>query len=505
MPVLENTSRILFVIGTLILVFVPLLVLAMLIPEDYTASDFSFIMGMECDGKPTDSMVVSGRSSLAGLMSETKQCVRVHLESRAFDVATGFYEFHAGTLLLFVYTLHFLVGYLKFENGAMMLVVKLMALLDLLLEFVFLCSSIVSLRSFTSGDDGWGWEARYGTGWEDALLENNNPFLGGMMRVMFGTLLLRLLMMFVIIATFCADSCAGEGSALSKTCDGKYAQLMKDVYAVAFIALLVLTGLSVFWFYLASMDDPLSFSWTAGCDDAVNSTSSYDLQMRVCYGVQDPIANPSASLLRQIMTDAEECSYSLPEDHPYNTPAYQAILASGSSPLLSLVPSQAVTVTSDEFGDETTCIVKKCVGESVIRHVREAARGYYSFYVAVLVFYLLTLAEGIEFIKDISTAWYVRLRLVLGIFALGEVAAFVLASVGAMSANSACPNDLDFNNPPAKTYNDLTIGSTVVRCVAIIIYAVCYILARFSSDVDDNTRTDAVKPGDTVKEATAEP
>merc|ERR1711939_124588 len=133
---------------------------------------------MECDGKPTDSVVVSGRSSLAGLMRETKDCVRIHLEGRAFDIATGFYEFHAGTLLLFV-------------------------------------------------------------------------------------------------------------------------------YAVAFIALLVLTGLSVFWFYLASMDDPLSFSWVSGCDDAVNSNSSYDLQMRVCYGVQDPIANPNPDLLRQIMDEAQ--------------------------------------------------------------------------------------------------------------------------------------------------------------------------------------------------------
>jgi len=495
MAPLENTSRILFVIGTLILVFVPLLVLGMLIPEDYTASDFSFIMGMECDGKPADSQLVSGRSSLAGLMQETKDCVRIHLEGRAFDIATGFYEFHAGTLLLFVYTLHFLVGYLKIENGAMMLVVKCTALLDLTLEFAFLCTSIISVRSFTSGDDGWGWEARYGTGWQDALLENNNPFLSGMFTVMGVTVALRLLMVLIVIATFITDSCMGEGSALTKTCNGKCAQIVNDVYAVAFIALLVLTGLSVFWFYLASMDDPLSFSWVSGCDDAVNSNSSYDLQMRVCYGVQDPIANPNPDLLRQIMDDAQECSYSLADDHVYNTPAYQQILASNSvSYGYPLVASQTATVMSEEHGSETVCIVHKCVTESVIRHVREAARGYYSFYVAVLIFYLLTLAEGIEFIKDISTYWYVRLRLVLGIFAIGEVAAFVVAAASAMAANGACPNDLDFNNPPAKTYNDLTIGSTVVRCVAIVIYIVCYILARWSPDADDSTPAVAVKP-----------
>merc|ERR1719240_700849 len=160
-----------------------------------------------------------------------------------------------------------------------MLVVKLMALLDLLLEFVFLCSSIVSLRSFTSGDDGWGWEARYGVGWEDALLENNNPFLAGMFTVMGVTVVLRLLMVLVVIATFITDSCMAEGSALTKTCDGKCAQIVNDVYAVGFIMLLVLTGLSVFWFYLASMDDPKTFSWMAGCDGAANSTSSYDMQM----------------------------------------------------------------------------------------------------------------------------------------------------------------------------------------------------------------------------------
>ena len=96
----------------------------------------------------------------------------------------------------------------------------------------------------------------------------------------------------------------------------------------------------------------------------------------------------------------------------------------------------------------------------------------------MLVFYLLTLAEDIDFIKGISTAWYVRLRLVLGVFALGEVAAFVIALTGSISANNYCPNDLDFNNPPVKTYNDLTIGSTVVRCVGILVYMVCYVLAR---------------------------
>jgi len=236
---------------------------------------------------------------------------------------------------------------------------------------------------------------------------------------------------------------------------------------------------------MGSMDDPLSFSYATGCDAAVNSTSEYDLQMRVCYGIQDPIANPSASLLQQIIDEAQECAYSLPADHPYNTPTYQNILAGADSAELSLVPSQAATVVSDGHGEETICIVKKCVGEAVIRNVREVARGYYSFYIAVLIFYLLTLAEGIEFIKDISTAWYVRLRLVLGVFALGEVAAFVMAAVGATSANGACPNDLDFNNPPAKTYNDLTIGSTVVRCVAILVYMVCYFLARCNPDTSE--------------------
>merc|ERR1719240_69901 len=127
------------------------------------------------------------------------------------------------------------------------------------------------------------------------------------------------------------------------------------------------------------------------------------------------------------MYEAQQCSYSLPDDHVYNTPAYQQILASNSVSYPTLVASQTATVMSEEHGSETVCIVHKCVTESVIRHVREAARGYYSFYVAVLVFYLLTLAEGIELIKDISTFWYVRLRLVLGIFALGEVAAFVIA------------------------------------------------------------------------------
>lgn len=149
--------------------------------------------------------------------------------------------------------------------------------------------------------------------------------------------------------------------------------------------------------------------------------------MRVCYGIQDPIANPSAVLLQSIIDEAQECTYSLPTNHPYNTPTFQSILASGTDPLLSFVPGQAATVTSDEHGDETICIVKKCVTEAVIRQVREAANGYYSFYIAVLVFYLLTLAEGIDVIKDISTAWYVRLRLVLGVFALGEVGAFVIA------------------------------------------------------------------------------
>jgi hypothetical protein len=73
-----------------------------------------------------------------------------------------------------VYTLHWLVGYVKNENGVMVLAVKMMALIDLLLEFIFLCASIVDLRGFKGGDD-WGWEARYSATWEDALLENNNP------------------------------------------------------------------------------------------------------------------------------------------------------------------------------------------------------------------------------------------------------------------------------------------------------------------------------------------
>merc|ERR1711988_351711 len=106
--------------------------------------------------------------------------------------------------------------------------------------------------------------------------------------VLMSTLALRLLMSVAVIAAFALDTCM---ACATKSCDGKGARLMQDVYAVAFIALLVLTGLVVFWFYFASMDDPLSFSFAAGCDAAVNSTSEYDLQMRVCYGVEDPIAH----------------------------------------------------------------------------------------------------------------------------------------------------------------------------------------------------------------------
>merc|ERR1711988_720652 len=151
---------------------------------------------------------------------------------------------------------------------------------------------------------------------------------------------------------------------------------------------------------------------------------------------------------------------------------------------------------------EEICIVRKCVTEAVIRQVREASRGYYSFYIAVLIFYLLTLAEGIDFIKDISTAWYVRLRLILGVFALGEVAAFVIALIGSFGANGACPQDLDYNNPPVKTYNDLTLGSTAVRCVAILVYMICYVLARCNPDAptegDESTQAEAKKASSSV-------
>merc|ERR1711988_2019096 len=215
--------------------------------------------------------------------------------------------------------------------------------------------------------------------------------------------------------------------------------------------------------------------------------------MRVCYGVEDPIANPSATVLQDIINEAQACPYSLPANHPYNTPTFQSILASGADPSLELVADQAATVTSEEHGEEEICIVRKCVTEAVIRQVREASRGYYSFYIAVLIFYLLTLAEGIDFIKEISTAWYVRLRLVLGVFALGEVAAFVIALTGAIGANSACPQALDFNNPPVKTYNDLTMGSTVVRCVAILVYMLCYVLARLNPDTDDAEAADSAQ------------
>jgi hypothetical protein len=91
---------------------------------------------------------------------------------------------------------------------------------------------------------------------------------------------------------------------------------------------------------LTSVEPRLSWSW------------QYDLQMRVCYGIQDPIANPSAVLLQSIIDEAQECTYSLPTNHPYNTPTFQSILASGTDPLLSFVPGQAATVTSDEHGDD---------------------------------------------------------------------------------------------------------------------------------------------------------
>merc|ERR1712054_168834 len=117
-----------------------------------------------------------------------------------------------------------------------------------------------------------------------------------MWNVLMSTLVLRLLMSVAVLAAFALDSCMSH-SCVAKSCDSKGARFVQDVYAVSFIALLVLTGLVVFWFYLASMDAPLSFSYAAGCEAAVNSTSEYDLRMRVCYGVDDPIANPSAALL----------------------------------------------------------------------------------------------------------------------------------------------------------------------------------------------------------------
>merc|ERR1712226_1108206 len=132
----------------------------------------------------------------------------------------------------------------------MVLAVKSMALIDLILEFGFLCRSIMNLNSFTGGNDGWNWQQRYGADWEDALLANNNPFHDDMWSVLFCTLALRLLMAIAVVAAFAIDSCMGL-SVATKRCDGKGAQIMHDVYAVLLICLFVLTGLCVFWFYIA--------------------------------------------------------------------------------------------------------------------------------------------------------------------------------------------------------------------------------------------------------------
>merc|ERR1719421_425892 len=187
--------------------------------------------------------------------------------------------------------------------------------------------------------------------------------------------------------------------------------------------------------------------------------SQYDLIMKKCYNVADPIANPNPAVLQQLLGVLDQCSSSLPSSHPYKTEPYQAIAASSAA---------GSTLMTGE------CIASRCVGESVILFSTDEADSYFSFYAAMLIFYLLTLAEGIEFVCDVSAYWYARMRLMVGVFILAECFYFVIGYYSSLSGRASCPLDLDMNNPPASTYNMMSMGSFLVRCIGLGMY----VLAR---------------------------
>ena len=51
------------------------------------------------------------------------------------------------------------------------------------------------------------------------------------------------------------------------------------------------------------------------------------------------------------------------------------------------------------------------------------------------------------------------------------------------SVTAKCPLNLDYNNPPAGTYNFMTMGSSIVRFATVGAFSILYLAARCKGDV----------------------
>jgi len=231
---------------------------------------------------------------------------------------------------------------------------------------------------------------------------------------------------------------------------------------------------------------PDEFSWITRCEAAYGASSMYDLQMRVCRGVADPLAINTgryASLQEQLT----RCPAQLPIEHAYRSAAYQSILELPFTPEPGIVAEQLVEHINPYSGYmQQYCIAEECVMEAAKGSAYEVQAAYQTMYVTVLVFYILTLAESIEFVKPFSLVWYVRVRLALGLLCFGEVVAFLAATVQIFDYSfGSCWPDLDHPIPAGEVYNRISVNSTAMRCIALFIFSVCYILARCCGAVEE--------------------
>jgi hypothetical protein len=219
------------------------LVLWLFTPDQFTAEEFSLIIGDECTN-------VIGASSSVGMPRATQTCIAVYINVRSSQQLREFVDLYVGTMLFFVYTIHTSLAYVRSDmyKG----VGKAVFCVCVLLEAAFTQELYWRFYRFEKAFD------------DAAVIPSNNllspefndPFYTLITNIIYESTAVRSGALLVLLVTFAAAdtglACAGLPS--SRLCSNRVMgkrvmRLLHKLYALCFVVLCSLCGFVVLQFY----------------------------------------------------------------------------------------------------------------------------------------------------------------------------------------------------------------------------------------------------------------
>lgn len=337
-----------------------------------------------------------------------------------------FVDIYAATMLFFVYTIHAAIGYL--HHGLFKLLGRLVFCAAVLTEAVFIHAI-------------WHAQAVFDAAFEQASLSPstnlldpawNDPFFALVESTVLESTVVRALAGLVLATLVAPDAFASEqrvrglAERLGAQRDGLADRLVRRLYVLCFTLLCCLIGFTVLHFYVP---------------DAIT---------------------------------AEEAGY-LVGGHCSGAEGFRAAAEVCASP----------TVSSPVHGQIACAHLQGCIATTLAQATEDELEQFYTVYVTVVIFYALTLVEGLGFFRPEEgarrAAWHRRARVLVACGIFAEVVFMYTLYGMTHAALLQADIDLDNNRPLAPAMAAAVPSITAVRLLVICLYVLAFVSADWDA------------------------